>query len=94
MIKFEENLCKTFHGGLCDLKSVPKSIKHISHDIGKKHDPCLLEINRSYIGLVECKAEEIDCFYLRPSKQKLALQKNPAAINALNGTLPCARTLE
>ena len=61
---------------------------------GKNHDPCLLEINRSYIGLVECKAEEIDCFYLRPSKQKLAFQKNPAAINALNGTLPCARRLE
>ena len=90
MIKFEENLCKTFHGGLCDLKSVPKSIKHISHDIGKKTRSLFVE-NKS---IVECKAEEIDCFYLRPSKQKLAFQKNPAAINALNGTLLCARRLE
>ena len=43
-IKFEENLCKTLHGGLGDLKYVPKIIKHISHDIRQKHDPCLLEI--------------------------------------------------
>ena len=39
-------------------------------------------------------AEEIDCFYVRPSKQKLAFKKNPAGINTLNGILPCARRLE
>ena len=37
-IKFEEDFCKTFHGGLCDLKYVPNSVKHICHDIGQKHD--------------------------------------------------------
>ena len=25
-IRFEENLCKTFHGGITDLKYVPKTI--------------------------------------------------------------------
>ena len=90
-------MCKTLHGGLPDLKYVPRSIKHFCHDISRQtHDPCLLEVNRSYIGLVECKAEEIDCFYqnLRPSKQKLAFEKNPAGINTLNRILPCARRLE
>ena len=70
-IKFEENLCKTFHGGgLTDLKYVPKRIKHICHNVGEKHNPCLLEVYRMYIGLVECKAKESDCFYLRPAKHK------------------------
>ena len=58
-IKFEENLCKTFHGGL---KYVPKRIKHICHNVGEKHNPCLLEVYRMYIGFVECKAKEVIVF--------------------------------
>ena len=51
-IKFEENLCKTFHGGLTDLKYVPKRIKHICHNVGGKHNPCLLEVYRMWSGRV------------------------------------------
>lgn len=87
-IKFEENLCKTFHGGLSDLKYIPKSVKHICHDIGEKHEPCLLEIYRLYIGLVEYRAKQIDAFYLRPSKTKLAFEKSAVGINTLNALLP------
>lgn len=45
-IKFEEDFCKTFHGGLCDLKYVPNSVKHICHDIGQKHDHRLFIVSR------------------------------------------------
>ena len=43
-IKFEENLCKTFHGGITDLKYVPKTIMHICHEVGEKHERCILEM--------------------------------------------------
>ena len=46
------------------LADVPKSIKHIFHHIGQEHGPCLLELYRMYIGLVESKSEEIDYFSL------------------------------
>ena len=52
-IKFQENSCKTFHGGISDLKYIPKTVKHICHEEGVKHDPCLVEIYCLYIGLVE-----------------------------------------
>ena len=39
------------------------------------------------IGLVECKAKEIDSVYLGPSKQKLAFEKKTVGINTLNGIL-------
>ena len=87
-IKFEENLCKTFHGGLTDLKYVPKRIKHICHNVGEKHNPCLLEVNQMYICLVECKAKESNCFYLRPAKHKFSFEKSPVGINTLNAILP------
>ena len=41
-----------------------------------------------YIVLAECKAKEIDSFYLRPRKQKLAFDKSQVGINTLNGILP------
>ena len=28
-IKFEENASKTYHGGICDLKYVPRKVKHV-----------------------------------------------------------------
>ena len=46
--KFEENLCKTFHGGLTDRKYVSKRIKHICQNVGEKQNPRLLEVYRMY----------------------------------------------
>ena len=43
-IKFQENSCKTFHGGVSDLKYIPRTVKHICHEEGVKHEPCLVEI--------------------------------------------------
>ncbi|CAH3166645.1 unnamed protein product, partial [Pocillopora meandrina] len=36
-IKFQENSCKTFHGGVSDLKYIPRTVKHICHEEGVKH---------------------------------------------------------
>ena len=33
-IRFEENVSKSFHGGICDLKYVPQSVTHICHEKG------------------------------------------------------------
>lgn len=43
-IKFEEDFCKIFYGGLCDFKYVLNSVKYICYDIGQKYDYCLLEV--------------------------------------------------
>lgn len=67
-IKFEENASKTYHGGLCDLKYVPRVVKHVCHSIEEKHEPCLVEIFRLYVGLVETHAKEVTAFYFKPSK--------------------------
>ena len=43
-IKFEENVCKTFHGGLKDLKYKLRAVKHICHGEGKVHESrCLVD---------------------------------------------------
>ena len=81
-------MCKTFHGGLTDLKYVPKRIKRICRNVGEKHNPCLLEVYRMYIGLVECKAKVSDCFYLRAAKHKFSFEKSPVGIHMLNAILP------
>ena len=43
-ICFEENVSKTFHGGLMDLEYEPRAVKHVCHKVGQKHDPCLVDI--------------------------------------------------
>ena len=43
-VKFQENSCKTFHGGLTGLKYIPKVVKHICHPEGGTHERCLVEI--------------------------------------------------
>ena len=43
-INFEENTFKTYHGGLCDIKYVPRAVKHVCHPNEEKHKPCLMEI--------------------------------------------------
>jgi hypothetical protein len=73
-IKCEENACKTFHVGLKDLQYTPKSIRHICHGNGEKHNPCLLELYQMYIGLVQFKAKGNDAFYFRPNESKLSFE--------------------
>ena len=87
-IKFEENASKTYHGGLCDIKYVPRLVKHVCHSTEEKHKPCLVEIFRFHTGLVESHAKEVTAFYFKPSKTKFAFDKVPVGINSLNKILP------
>ena len=62
-IKFQENSCKTLHGGVSDLKYILRTVKHICHKEGVKHEPCLVEIHRLYKGLVEVFGKNGNAFY-------------------------------
>ena len=87
-VKFQENSCKTFHGGLTDLKYIPKVVKHICNPEGGTHEQCLIEMYKLYISLVETIAKDCNVFYFRPSKSKLSFEKVPVGVNKLNGILP------
>ena len=86
-IKFQENSCKTFHGGVSDLKYIHRTVKHICHEEGIKLKPCLDEIYRLCIGLVEDFAKNGNAFYYTASKAKFGLEKVPVGINTLNKVL-------
>ena len=43
VIKFEANVSKAFHGGLCDLKYVPRKVRHVCHMDGEKDERFLVE---------------------------------------------------
>ena len=70
-VKFEENSCNTFHGGLTDLTYISKVVKHICHPLGERHERCLVEMHKLYIRLVETFGKDCNTFYFRPSKSKL-----------------------
>ena len=79
-IKFEENASKTYHGGLCDIKYVPRVVKHVCHSTEEKHEPCLVEIFRLYIGLVESHAKKVTAFHFKPSKTKGKISAQPQTL--------------
>ena len=83
-IKFQENSCKTFHGGISDLKCIPRTVKHICHEEGVKHESCLVEIYRLYIGLVKVFAKNGNAFYYKASQDKFGFEKVPVGINTVN----------
>ena len=87
-IRFEENVAKTFHGGLTDLKYKPRVVKHVCHPLNEKHESCLVELFRMYIGLVQSISSEITAFYFKPNSKCLAYDKQVVGINKLNGILP------
>ena len=66
-IRFEENVAKTFHGGLTDLKYEPWVVKHVCHPLNEKDESCLVELYRMYIGLVQSVSSEITAFYFKPN---------------------------
>ena len=87
-IRFEENVAKTFHGGLGDLKYEPRVVKHICHAVGEKHEPCLVDIYQMYIELVRDQSKGVKAFYLKPNCRRFAYDKLPVGINSLNEILP------
>lgn len=88
-IKFEENVCKTFHGGLTDLKYKPRVVKHICHEEGKIHESrCLVDIYKLYIRLAKVKNNNGSAFYFRPNSENLAFDKSPVGVNTPSKILP------
>ena len=88
LLSFKKIRVKKFHGGVSDLKYIPRTVKHICHEEGVKHEPCLLEIYRLYIGLVEVFVKNSNAFYYKASKAKFGFEKVPVGINTLNEVLP------
>ena len=87
-IQFEENSSKTFHGGLCDLKYVPRKVCHVCHEEGEKHERCLVELYKLHTSLVKCEKPTVDVFYFRPNTKDFAYSKSPVGINTLSKILP------
>ena len=83
-IKFEENVSKTFHGGLLDLKYEPRVVRHICYEEGKEHTmPCLVKIYRLCISLAEIYNKNGNAFYYRPDNKQLGFFKSPVGVNTL-----------
>ena len=66
---------------------MPLVVKHVCHSTEEKHEPCLVEIFRLYLGLVETHANKVTAFYFKPSKTKVPFDKVPVGINSMNKIL-------
>ena len=88
-IKFEENVSKTFHGGLLDLNYEPRVVRHICHEEGKEHTTrCLVKIYWLYISLAEIYNKNGNAFYCRPDIKQLGFFKSAVGVNTLAKILP------
>jgi len=88
VINFEENICKTFHGGIPDLTMKPRKVRHISHERGQEHDQCLAQFYQLNIGLVEILSKRNEIFCFRPKSKTSSFGNSPLGINTLNSILP------
>lgn len=88
IINFEENVCKTFHGGITALKYEPRKVRHICHKRGQEHDRLLVQFYKLYIALVEILSKINEIFYFRPKSNTLSFENSPVGINTLNSFLP------
>ena len=54
-IEYRENVSKTLHRGLNDLKEKPKMVKHICHkeNLKGKHEVCLINYYVMYFRMTE-----------------------------------------
>ena len=88
-ITYHENMSKTYHGGLKDLKKKGRVVTHYCHtENDSEHKPCLVGMFKQYIDLV-CDLERIaDAFYFRPSKTDYKYENAPLGIHKLNSILP------
>ena len=50
-IRFVENVSKTFHVGLLDLKYEPHVVRRVCYSVREHHEPCLIEYYLLYISL-------------------------------------------
>ncbi|CAB4042300.1 Hypothetical predicted protein, partial [Paramuricea clavata] len=77
-ICYRENISKTFHGGLKDLKKKPRIVTHYCHeDEESVHEPCLVQMFQQYISLVSELPKINESFYFRPSKTAYKFENAP-----------------
>jgi len=77
------------HGGLSDLKRTSKFIKHLCHETGQIHSPCLLDCYSLYLEKIKDYAKSIEAFYFRPARDgAFKYEKIPIGINTLSKILP------
>jgi len=81
VINLEQNLCKTFHAGITDLKYEPRKVRNICHERSQEHDRCLLQFYQLYTGLVETLSKTKEAFYFRPKSKTLSFENSPVGIN-------------
>lgn len=88
-IIFDESISKTFHGGLSDLKHKSRFVKHMYHDMGENHSPCLQELFKLYIEKIRVCAQNVEAFYFRLARDgSFSYEKSPFGVNTLNKILP------
>lgn len=88
-ITYRENISKTYHGGLKDLKKKARVVTHYCHgDNEDEHKPCLVDMFKQYISLVRGLERIDEAFYFRPSKTDYKFDNAPVGIHKLNSILP------
>ena len=93
-IIYDENVSKTYHGGLNDLKYKPRVVKHVCCS-GKdaNHYPCIVNIYATYLEKIEELSKRVDAFYFKPNPKadELTYCRCAVGINSLNKVLPDLR---
>ncbi|CAB4030961.1 zinc finger MYM-type 3-like [Paramuricea clavata] len=91
-ICYRENISKTFHGGLKDLKKKPRIVTYYCHeDEESVHEPYLFQMFKQYISLVSELPKVNESFYFRPSKTAYKFENAPIEAGLEIKTAHCLR---
>ena len=92
IIVYRENISKTFHGGIADMKKRGRMAKHLCHgNENDSHERCLVKIYKRYFELVSKSRVNVkaNAFYFQPFNDGRFEFKNCAiGIHSLNNILP------
>ena len=89
LIIFDESLCKTFYGGLKDLKKKPRLIKHKCHEVGHQLDRCLAALYSVNISKVQGFYESVQSLYFPPHRNgTFEYERSAVGLSSLNEILP------
>lgn len=85
VINFDENISKTFHGGLSDWKRIVRWIKYVGHETGVTHSRCLQSLFRLYLDKIQICVCSIEAFYFRPARDgSFAYETMAVGVNTLS----------
>ena len=62
-VECEDNVSNGFHGGLCDLKYVPRKVQHACHKDCEKHERCLVQCYNECLDVIKVEMDNVDAFY-------------------------------